>query len=262
MVIPIPSQYQRFAIKLRVVVFYPMRISIVVYDPTHTHTHYFRRKLSFRDTHFKTAQAVRDISIALPVSPRQLSLRIADKYSGKDDGFEITDFRLVPMPHQPLWASEARHRFMDFAIAFAQKAGYSPTGFYNSPDNEFLIQYLPTITSTDGTELVTPARIHQRMPRVQLSKQQFKSFSIPVRVAILSHEGCHFFKNTRSEREADLCGIRYYLDYGFPTIEAVYATTKVFLQHPESVGKPHLTRTRDIIAFIDHYKAQKQQEIL
>ncbi|MCB0374451.1 MAG: hypothetical protein KDD04_00875 [Sinomicrobium sp.] len=98
------------------------------------------------------------------------------------------------------------------------------------------------------------------MPRVQLSKRLFKTFSIPVRVAILAHEGCHFFKNTRSEKQADLCGIKYYLDYGFPTIEAVYAATKVFKQHPHTIGKPHLIRTRDIMDFIDRYKQQQKIE--
>ncbi|MBL4574814.1 MAG: hypothetical protein JKY51_01775 [Opitutaceae bacterium] len=96
------------------------------------------------------------------------------------------------------------------------------------------------------------------MPRVQISHKAFKRFSIPVRVAILSHEGCHFFRNTRSEKVADLCGIKYYLDYGFPTIEAVYAATKVFLQHPESVAEPHVARTKDILNLIDNYKAEQK----
>ena len=79
--------------------------------------------------------------------------------------------------------------------------------------------------------------------------------SIPVRIAILSHEGCHFFLNTRSEKEADLCGIRYYLDYGFPKIEAVYAATKVFAMRPDAIGKAHVNRTKDIMQFIDQYKS-------
>ena len=90
------------------------------------------------------------------------------------------------------------------------------------------------------------------MPRVQISQRLFKTFTIPVRVAILSHEGCHWFLNSRSETTADLCGIRHYLDYGFPKIEAVYAATKIFSLHPELVGKFQVKRTKDIIQFIDH----------
>lgn len=146
---------------------------------------------------------------------------------------------------------------MNFAIDFAQKAGYVDPGFYSSKDFEFLIHYLPIITNDDGKELITPARIHRNMPRVQLSKRLFDQFSIPVRIAILAHEGCHYFNNTRSEKEADLCGIKYYLDAGFPSIEAMYAATEVFLKHPETVNQVHTTRARDIRSFIDSYKMDK-----
>ena len=118
-----------------------------------------------------------------------------------------------------------------------------------------MFQYLPSITDAFGKELITPARTHRKMPRVQISQRMFKSYSIPIRVAILAHEGCHWFLNTRSQKTADLCGIKQYLDYGFPTIEAVYAVTKVFGQHPEVVGKSQIQRTKDVIAFIDKYRA-------
>ena len=258
MIIPIPSNKRRFIIKLTITALAPFILGIKAYDPHRANSHYFRRKVSFKPSQFAEGKVQRELNIPLPVSPEELELELIDKRYGDDDSFQVEHFEIEQMPSAEVWAAPEQHRFMDFAIRFAQKAGYSPTGFYDSPEKEFLIQYLPTITDQDGEELITPARVHRKMPRVQLSKRMMKQFSIPVRVAILAHEGCHFFYNTRSERKADLCGIKYYLDSGFPSIEAVYAATKVFMLHPETVGKGHVDRTRDIISFIDDYKAQQK----
>ncbi|MFY0689154.1 MAG: hypothetical protein JXQ90_18435 [Cyclobacteriaceae bacterium] len=260
MVIPIPSKNKRFVITIGIKGLAPALVGIVLYDPTVRNADYLRRKVTFSAQSLKSERSsYREIQIPVPVSPKRLVLEVYNKETGDEYGFEITKFDMGKLPTLDIWSSPERHRFMDFAIRFAQRAGHARPGFYQSPDHEFLIQYLPTIRDSMGIELVTPARIHKQMPRVQISQKMFKQFSIPVRVAILSHEGCHYFMNTRSEKNADLCGIQYYLDYGFPTIEAVYAATKVFKRGAEtsSVSKVHLKRTADIINFIDDYKKLK-----
>ena len=245
--IPIPSRYQRFTISVTLKVEHPTSIGFKVYDPKHSNTHYFRRKA------YLGSGEQRTIHIPLPVSPEYLELELYNKQTGADNGIEVIDISIKKMETPAYWATPEQQRFMDFAIAFAQKAGYTPTGFYESPKGEFLFQYLSTITDEFGKELITPARINRKMPRVQISKRLFKSYTIPVRVAILAHEGCHWFLNTRNETTADLCGIRQYLDYGFPKIEAVYAATKIFGSYPEMVGRTQVNRTKEIIKFIDNY---------
>lgn len=227
----------------------PIVVGIIAHDPSKPYTHYIRRKAP--------VDSSRSIQIPLPVSPSTLLLDVTDKDTGTDRGIRVKKVSSKPMPRGDIWAEPERHRFMEFAIDFAQKAGYVKPGFYPSKNHEFLIHYLPTITDETGSELITPARIHRHMPRVQLSQRLFKQFSVPVRVAILAHEGCHYFRNTRSEKEADLCGIRYYLDYGFPTIEAIYAATQVFLKHPDTISETHINRTRDIEQFIRDYRNNK-----
>ncbi|WP_025741904.1 hypothetical protein [Aquimarina pacifica] len=249
MLIPIPSNKQRFTIAILIKVDWAMSIGIKVYDPFVPNTHYFRRKAFLEDGQ------KRKIYISLPVTPEELEIDIYDKKTGGDQGIEIIDFNVIKMAAPQFWATPEQERFMDFAIQFAQKAGYVPPGFYDSPKEEFLFQYLPTITNEHGKELITPARTHRQMPRVQISQRMFKTFSIPIRVVILAHEGCHWFLNTRSQKTADLCGIRQYLDYGFPKIEAVYAATKIFNRYPEFVGASQVQRTKDIIQFIDQYTA-------
>ncbi len=252
MLIPLQTKGRRITVSVGISVRRPMELGVILYDPAHANTHYVRRKLVVND--------YREIQLNCPVTPEKCVLEVYDKNNGSAataSDFKIVSLKINPLPTSDTWATPQRHRYMDFAIDFARKAGYVAPGFYPSPGYEFLIHYVPSITDETGKELVTPARVHRFMPRVQLSQRLFKQFSIPVRVAILAHEGCHYFLNTRSEKEADLCGIRYYLDYGFPRIEAIYAATEVFLKHPETVGDVHLQRTKDIEQFINQYK-QKQ----
>lgn len=250
MITTIPSNNERFQIRLTILAVRPFQLGIRVYDPRYGNSYYFRRKAAFAKANTK-----REFIIALPVSPEVLEMEVFDKNAPDDDAFEITNVKIEKMPSPKLWATDQQHRFLEFSIRFAQKAGYVPTGFYESPDHEFLFQYLPTITDAFGNELITPARTHRKMPRVQISQRLFKSYTIPIRVAILAHEGCHWFLNTRSQTTADLCGIRQYLEYGFPTIEAVYAVTKVFGKNPEMIGASQIERTKDVINFIEQYRA-------
>ncbi len=260
MLLPIASDHHRFLIKLGITAFKPFVLGVKVYNPSVPNTHYFRRKVSFTATFGAKKTVQRRLRISIPVSPQRLVLELVDKHQRSVDPFRVDYLEVEEMPPASVWASGEQHRFMEHAIQFAQKCGYLPSGYYSSSNHEFLIQYLPKITDSLGQELITPARIHRKMPRVQVSQRMFKQFSIPVRVAILAHEGCHFFNNTRSELEADLCGIKYYLDAGFPRIEAVYAATKVFLLHPQTIGQAHVERTKTIIDFIDNYKGLERAE--
>lgn len=249
MIIPISSNKERFNIKLTLEALMPFQLGIRVYDPRYPNTYYFRRKATF----FKGG-VKREFKIALPVSPELLQMELFDKETGEDHAFNLANLEIEKMPRPAVWATPEQHRFMEFAVQFAQKAGHAPTGYYDSRDYEFLFQYLPTINDAFGNELITPARTHRKMPRVQISQRLFKGYTIPIRVAILAHEGCHWFLNTRNQKTADLCGIKQYLDFGFPTIEAVYAVTKVFGKHPEMVGASQVQRTKDVINYIENYR--------
>lgn len=245
---PLQSPYKQTEITLDITAKEPIEVGLSVVNPLRPYSAYLRRKADLRQ------RSSRQLKVLLPSTPKQLEIQLTDKTHGNDKHIQLEDIKVRPMKEPTIWATAERHRFMKFAIDFATKCGAMPTGYYHAPQHEFLIQYLPKITDHFGVEQVTPARVHRQMPRIQVSKKHFLRYSIPVRVAILSHEACHYFLNTRSEKEADLCGIKHYLDYGFPKIEAVYAVTKVFGEHPDNLGKPHLQRVEDIVQFIHHYQ--------
>lgn len=249
MVLHIPSNHKSFVIHITISVKHPMVLALRVYDPYHPHTYFFSRKAGFTKDRMQ-----RTLTITMPLSSKEVMLEVYDKNHSGKDRFILRDFNIELLDTPKVWAKPEQHRFMEFAMDFAKKAGYTKTGFFESPDSEYLFQYLPTITDAMGNELITPARTHRRMPRVQISKKLFNGYTVPIRVAILAHEGCHWFLNTRSQKVADLCGMKLYLDYGFPKIEAVYSVTKVFGGYPELVGERHIQRTKDVIDFITNYK--------
>lgn len=262
MVIPIPSQKQKFKVKVGIRAYEPCALSIRCYDATKPNTDYIRRRVPFKRELFRGKNAgYKEFSLPFPLSPDQLMVEMQDKMYGDDSHFKIEKFELEKIKPREVWAEPQIHRYIDFARDFATKAGYLPTGVYDSKDGDFLIQYLPIIEDEAGEPLVTPARTNRKSGRMQISQSAFAGYTVPVRVVVMLHERFHFQIPTRLEKPADLSGIRLYLDLGFPRLEAVYATTKIFSSHPESVGQGHLTRVKDITKFIDWYSQKNNLKI-
>lgn len=259
MLIPIPSHQQQFKVKIGIRASEPCALGVICYDPTKPNTDYIRRRIPFPETLFQgRSRGYKEFTLPFPLSPDQLIVELYDKASGDDANFRIEKFELEKMPARAVWAEPEVHRFIQFAQDFAAKAGYLPTGMYDSDDGDFLIQYLPVIEDPLGNVMVTPARTNRKSGRIQVSQSAFCKYTIPVRLIVLFHERYHFQLPTRLEKPADLHGLRLYLDLGFPRTEAVYATTKIFGAHPESLGAGHRDRVRDIVDYIDAYSKREQ----
>lgn len=262
MVIPIPAHQQQFKVKIGIRAYQPCALGVTCYDPTRPNTDYIRRRVPFSESLFGGADpGYKEFTLPFPLSPDQLMVELYDKSYGDDKTFRIEKFELEKMPARAVWAEPEVHRFIHFAQDFAIRAGYLSPGVYDSADGDFLIQYLPVIEDPFGNPLVTPARTNRRSGRIQVSQSAFSRYTIPVRLIVLFHERYHFQIPTRLEKPADLHGLRLYLDLGFPRTEAVYATTKIFGAHPESVGASHRNRVRDIVNFIDNYSGLENLKI-
>lgn len=262
MVIPVPSGQQKFKVKVGIRAYEPCALAVRCYDATKPNTDYIRRRVPFNKEVFKGKNpGYKEFSLPFPLSPDQLMVEMHDKMYGDDSQFRIEKFELEKIKPRDVWAEPQMHRFIDFAQDFSTKAGYLPTGVYDSKDGDFLIQYLPVIEDEQGEPLVTPARTNRKSGRMQISQSAFAGFTIPVRVVVMFHERFHFQIPTRLEKPADLTGIRLYLDLGFPRLEAIYATTKIFNSHPESVGQGHLTRVKDMTKYIDWYSHKNNLKI-
>lgn len=251
MIVHIPSGGRRFRLKVNIRAAEPLSLIARGYDAARPNTYYFRRRIPFHSA------GVKEIDIPLPLSPDVLSLQLMTSDNAKDK-FDVEGIKADQMQPAQVWEEEEMHAFVRFALDFAEQAGYRSTGFYTSPDDRFLIQYIPYIHDEFGNELVTPARTNRYTGRIQVSQSQFIQYTIPVRFFILLHERYHYQLPTRQEKPADLNALRVYLDLGFPQTEALYALSKVFLSHPDTVGYMHGKRVKDVIGFIDHYRMEKR----
>lgn len=261
MKLPIPCNEKAFKLKITLRATRPVEVILMGYDAYLQNSVYFSRKVNFYSEDLLDGNDTKEIVLSMPLSPKLLKVEVFNAVTGDERGFLIEDVHVEKLPPQELWIEPQMQRFVDFASDFSKKAGAYRAGFYPSKNGEFLIQYLPVIRDDDGNELITPARVNRATGRKQISKKAFSQLSIPIRMFILLHEREHFQIPTRSEKLADLGGLKIYLDMHFPKIEAVYAATKVFRMHPDNVTERHEKRVDDIMDFIDDYEVSGRMKI-
>jgi len=246
MKLKVPCKYHPFVLRVRVRPTKPTTLAVWVYDASRRHSWYIRRRipLEWQVLHGES----KSFSLPFPQSPAELTLELFDRVSGADVGFEVEELRVEPLENVGLWAHRDQHAFVAFAQDFAAQCGAAAPGFYDAPNHRFLIEYLPEIVDRFGRPLRTPARINRTTGRIQVSAKHFRSYTIPVRLFILLHERFHRVLNTRDEQPPDREALRTYLELGYPALEALYATTKVFLEHPGPIG----AEPRDRVVAIHH----------
>jgi hypothetical protein len=77
-----------------------------------------------------------------------------------------------------------------------------------------------------------------------------------MQVFILLHEWSHYKLDTSDEFDCDLQALQWYLGFGFPQTEAMYAMTKVFssAKKPQGEENPeHIARGEQIFDYINNY---------
>jgi len=257
MIFKVPTRNEEMTILVTVKTDKPEKICLKVYDSEHKNTVFTDR--------WKTVNGEVTFYVRMPVSGNYALVEVWNDKYGKDveaskSGFKVTNVEKTMLEKKvdvvdfsnPLVSS-----FVNFCTRFCYNAGHLKSGSYTSSDKKFLIEYLPTITSSkDGKELTTPARISKTTGRIQVSMRQFIPMTVPMRMAILFHEFSHFYINDRieDEVEADLNGLLIYLGLGYPRIEAYQAFTKTFIGYPSETNK----KRYDIInKFIEDFEKNK-----
>lgn len=202
--------------------------------------------------------------VRMPQSPEKAIVEVYNQNNGNLPKMQDDNtFRLVDIKKQELkrkfsvnGLSSNVRGFVKFAQWFCENAGILSAGnsVYISDDNRFRIDYVDIIRDrVSGKPKSTPARISQSTGVIEISKHLFKTYTIPMRMAILLHEFSHFYinKNAKDEVEADLNALLIYLGLGYPRIEAHYAFLKVFINAPSD---QNLVRHKKLSAFIDNFE--------
>lgn len=184
--------------------------------------------------------------VRMPIAPQvaDIIVKSESQMDGrKDNAFKVVDLEMIPLKRK-LTAFNSNNsniqNYIQFCQEFCAKAGYISAGnsIYTSNDGKFQIDYLDDIKDSQGKSLNTPARISRSEGIIEVSKDKFKKYTVPMRMAILLHEFSHYYLNTdiSNETEADLNGLLIYLGLGYPRIDAYNVFSQVFITSPNSVN--------------------------
>lgn len=208
-----------------------------------------------------TIESQQTFWVRMPVSPEvaDIVVKSENQMNGQpDNGYEVGNLELLPLKKKPEAFNSANktiRNYIKFCQEFCAKAGYISAGnsIYTSNDGEFRIDYLDKITDSTGKELNTPARISSSQGIIEVSKDKFKNYTVPMRMCILLHEFSHYYLNTdiANETEADLNGLLMYLSLGYPRIDAYNVFSQVFITAPNSVNT---NRMKIIDKFIRNFE--------
>ena len=217
------------------------KIHLRVYDASNP-----ERKFTER---WKTITGEETFHIRMPLTPE---IAVVDAYSDRmgqgvkkdaETSFSIVSVTKAPLERRidlgDIGNAQIRN-FVDFAQKFCFNAGTLATDTtYQSDDGNYFINYVKNIVGNNGQVLTTPARIGRKSGMIQVSKNSFEKFTIPMRMAILLHEFSHFYLNEKidDEMEADLNGLLIYLGLGYPRIEAYQAFLETFKEKPTQQNK-------------------------
>jgi len=240
----------------------PEKIQVVVKDINKPDTKYTDR--------YSTIDGVQQFYVRMPISPYEALVSVYNVANGNLKQGEDPSFKVVKVDARPLqrkmdcvdWSNPKIRDFVGFAQQFSNNAGILSAGKYPngstyiSDEGNFRIDYFDNIRSKAGRVIPTPARISQTKGIIQVSKEHYKKFTVPMRMAILLHEFSHFYlnENIEDETEADLNGLLIYLALGYPRIEAYQSFLTTFKDTPTPQNKE---RYEVLHQFITNFERNK-----
>ena len=244
------TRYDEMCLVIKVAVAQPCEVVVKVASED-------KPNIVFTDR-WATVRGQQTFYVRLPMTSENVIISVYDKAKGNLPKSQETNIRILEVNKTPL---EKRldvvdienvlvANFVDFAQRFSYNAPYlQDNKTYQSDNGQFLIEYLPIIKNSKGQEMKTPARISRVTGRIQVAKQYFDKYTVPMRFAILCHEFSHFYVNDDidNESEADINGLLIYLGLGYPRIEGLQAFFEVF---KETDSQQNLQRMKIIEKFV------------
>lgn len=211
----------------------------------------------------------RTIFINLPFTPNAMFFGCKNAENIRDNDFEV-DIIQTPLRSYDIQTDGMAHNFIQFAVKFAKTCGYrnpSPRGTWaKSEDGAYTIRYMPNIIDQrSGAMVNTPARIGHRTGTIEVSKNKFDRYTIPMRVMILLHEFSHKYRNPNiglpisHESGADINGLYLYLGSGFSKVDAICVFANVFLKAQTDAN---IQRMRKIQDYIQRFENQEFAKLI
>jgi len=254
----LPTNNVPFTLAIDIETNQPEEIVIQVMDAYKENTMYISRSTWIKGK--------REYLLNLPQSPKAALVNVFNMKTKnpkiKDDSFKVTKIQPEELEQCAIWMNKETKSFVDFAKQFSENAGILSAGkytphIYRSNDTKFHIDYFIKIFDRQTKQVLdTPARIGHVTGAIEVSKADFASYTVPMRMIILLHEFSHKYMNPKNnkpigyETGADIFALNIYLSLGYPPTEAHYAFLNVF-QHANNAA--NTKRYLIIKDFIDKF---------
>lgn len=183
----------------------------------------------------------KEVILKIPVSPKKLLIQTYSLQNGKlplgaDRSFAVPKPEIMSLKEFKVDMGSGDKEFINFAQKFASELpSLTPDGkVRKSPSGKFKIVLFDILKAHDGRVIPTPCMIGVKTGTIEVSKSHFQKMSQSQRVATLSHEYGHFYKNPlidkaiEDEVGADLNGMAVFVGAGYGLSEYVNAFKKVF----------------------------------
>ena len=256
MQIPLNTNGEKQAYNVSLRVQKPCRIRVMAVNPDKPKTIYMDR--------FKMVKDVYDFELRLPQCGKKVLLIATTDY-GDSNAVRIQKCEKIKLKECLSCIPNGKAReFIKFAQQFSENCSILSTSFdkhnasvYMSDEGNFRIDFLPFIVAK-GRKSHTPARISNQNGRIEVSKEHFINYTVPMRMAVLLHEFSHFNLNEdmHDEVEADLNGIKMYMGLGYPVIEGHKSFISVFKGLPT---KQNVERYEFLKTFMDNFDELKSK---
>ena len=236
--------------KLKIVISatFKTKVWIMVKDKDRPNTYYTKR--------YGFVEGTETFYVLMPQTPVNAQVIVYNDENGiikNDNSFKVLEVKALAYQVTKTNFSKKTSSFIKFAQEFCDEAGYisaSPKGdIYKSNNGRFRIDYFDAIRNNNGNVIKTPARISQISGKIEVSAEQFKTFTIPMRMAILLHEYSHYYlnKNPSNEIEADINGLNIYLKLGYPKIDIYNVFLNVFKTAPSEGNKQRFEKLDNFV---------------
>ena len=251
----IESNNQQFSISVNLKTEGKKRVRICLEDTGKANSKYGDRTISIDES--------RSIYFNLPVSPKQLTLKVVNVEEVNDKNIQVTTI-MTPLRSYNIHIDSETKTFLNLSIPFAQVCGFeqaSPNGrIFTNKNKTFTIKYFDIIRDyKSGKSLNTPARIGHQTGNIEIAKVKFDKYTIPMRMMILLHEYSHVYRNPKiglpidDEVGADINALYIYLGMGWSKIDAICVYANVFLK---AQTQGNVTRMRKIMDYIAKFENQ------
>lgn len=211
----------------------------------------------------------RTIELKFPVSPKKIRIRITStKDNFKKPNF-IVNIEEKELTTYNIFLDNTAQEFLKLAIPFCQICGFTNVGkggrIFSVPDRKFNIRYMDKIRDYQtGQVFNTPARVGHQTGIIEISKEKYDKYTIPMRLIILLHEFSHKYRNEKiglpisHEIGADINALYIYLGLGFSKVDAIYVFANVFLKAQTPGNIKRMRKIQEYIAKFENGEFAKK----